>query len=232
MRAMILSAGRGERLRPLTDVCPKPLLSLSNKDTLISRTLRLLSDANVQDVVINLAWLGEKIEQALGDGSEFGVQIHYSKELSGSLETAGGIANALSLLGDEPFIVVNGDILTDIDFNSVSEVAKQLTARQSACLWLVDNPTHNIQGDFGIDSDGYLSLSDKPFYTFSGISAYHPNFFANIAKGEKMPLLPLLREGAKNHNVLARHLNANWLDVGTVERLDKARALIAQGVII
>ncbi len=231
MQAMILAAGRGERLRPLTDVCPKPLLSLGNNETLISRTLRLLSNAGVQDVVINVAWLGEQIEQALGDGKKFGVQIHYSPEFSGSLETAGGIANALPLLGNKPFIVVNGDILTDIDFSCVCETANQLTSKQNACLWLVDNPVHNMQGDFGIDN-GYLSLDVEPLYTFSGISAYHPDFFASVVRGERMPLLPLLREGAKNHTILACHLTSNWLDVGTVARWEMAREFIARGIII
>ena len=149
MKAMILAAGRGERMRPLTDHTPKPLLPVCGKPLIVWHILRLRA-AGFQDIVINHAWLGQQIEQALGTGSNLGVQIAYSPEGETGLETAGGIANALPLLGNAPFAVVNGDVLTDVDFHAVRQRAEQL-GDDWAHLWLTDNPPHHPQGDFALN---------------------------------------------------------------------------------
>ena len=229
MKAMILAAGRGERMRPLTDNCPKPLLQVG-KEPLIGWHLRRLKQAGITEIVINHAWLGEKIEETLGDGYQYGVKISYSPERNGGLETAGGIATALPLLGDEPFLVVNGDILTDIDFQTAFQISDTLIQqKKSAYLWLVPNPPHNPNGDFVLDSDGLISPENKDrgeTLTFSGMGIYQPTLFKkNTPAHQIAKLAPLLRIAMNNNSVIGEKHNGLWLDVGTVERLETANKL-------
>lgn len=227
--AMILAAGRGERLRPLTDTTPKPLISLG-RETLIERHIRRLHAVGITEIVINTAWLGEKIEQHLGDGSQYGVQIQYSRETNGCLETAGGIATALPLLGENPFIVVNGDIFSDIDFSAVKNQAAALAHNRSisAHLWLVANPPHHLNGDFSIDNNGLLKKDGTPKYTFSGVAVYRPEFFDGVLPNVKRPLAPLLFEKSQQNQITATLCKEYWLDVGTIERLEIARQKAAE----
>ncbi|MDX1706597.1 N-acetylmuramate alpha-1-phosphate uridylyltransferase MurU [Pseudidiomarina sp.] len=220
MRAMILAAGRGQRMRPLTDHLPKPLLSVRGQP-LIVHHLSKLAAVGVEDVVINHAWLGQKIEAYLGDGQQFGLQIHYSPEPSGGLETAGGIIRALPLLGNEPFWVINGDIFTDLDF---SELPDALPVDRDAHLLMVENPGHNRDGDFAV-VDGLLRMRDdgQKNYTFSGIGLYHPAFFADYQAGESrvLALRPLIEKRLSQQRILAHVITAGWTDVGTPERLQQ-----------
>jgi nucleotidyltransferase family protein len=228
MKAMILAAGRGERMRPLTNNCPKPLLQVG-KEPLIGWHLRRLKQAGITEIVINHAWLGEKIEEKLGDGYQYGVKISYSPERNGGLETAGGIATALPLLGDEPFLVVNGDILTDIDFQTAFQISDMLIQqKKSAYLWLVPNPPHNPNGDFVLDSDGRIYPDNKAkgeTLTFSGMGVYQPTLFKNTPAHQIAKLAPLLRIAMNNNSVIGEKHNGLWLDVGTVERLETANKL-------
>jgi MurNAc alpha-1-phosphate uridylyltransferase len=214
---MILAAGRGERMRPLTDHTPKPLLKVGGK-SLIVWHLQRLALAGFKEIVINYAHLGQQIEAALGDGSEWGFHILYSPEEK-ALETAGGIANALPLLGAEPFLVVNGDVFTDVNFSSL-----KLQPPNLAHLVMVNNPPQHPQGDFAI-SAGKLAENGDMRYTFSGIGVYHPQLFAEVKKGEPAKLVPLLREAMAAGLVSAEHYSGIWHDIGTPERLaelDKA----------
>lgn len=223
MKAMILAAGRGERMRPLTDTTPKPLLSLGD-ESLIERHLRQLAMAGFDEIIINHAWLGECIEQTLGNGQKYGVRIVYSPEPEGGLETAGGIATALPLLGDAPFLVVNGDILTNFDFQAALPIAHILSEKNLlAHLWLTENPPHHSDGDFAITANGYADTESRPRHTFSGIAVYHPAFFTHIPRQQKHPLAPFLRTAIHQQKISASLLNAYWLDVGTSERLQVAR---------
>jgi len=208
MNAMILAAGRGERMRPLTDSCPKPLLQVKGK-SLIEYHLEALKRAGMQSVVINLSWLGEQIEQALGDGSRYGLKISYSYETE-ALETAGGIIQALGELDDE-FVVVNADVFTDFDFSRL------LKLRHQAHLVLVPNPEHNSQGDFSLEQ-GLLSNQQQQRYTFSGIACYKKTFFDGIGSG-KRALAPLLRAGAEQQQISAELFTGVWSDVGNPQRL-------------
>ena len=208
---MILAAGRGERMRPLTDSVPKPLLNVAGK-MLIEYHLEKLKQAHVNEVVINHAWLGSKIEQALGDGSRYGLNITYSAE-SEALETAGGIINALPVLGNRPFIVINGDVFCDYDFSNLMAPISGL-----AHLILVDNPCHNPEGDFALTATGEVNQTDHNKLTFSGIALYHPDLFKN-KPNEKMALAPVLREAMDNHLVTGSHFQGRWHDIGTAERL-------------
>jgi N-acetyl-alpha-D-muramate 1-phosphate uridylyltransferase len=216
MNAMILAAGRGERMRPLTDATPKPLLKVAGK-SLIQRHVEALQRAGFQDIVINHAWLGEQIEAQLGDGHQFGVQIHYSAEGNEALETGGGIYRALSLLskGDQPFLVVNGDIACDVDFNTLPKHIEGL-----AHLLMVSNPAHHPQGDFVLNGKT-LSLEGEHRLTFSGIGLYKPRFFTDCVAAT-FPLAPLLRKTMQAGLVSAQHHQGVWFDVGTVERLAAA----------
>jgi MurNAc alpha-1-phosphate uridylyltransferase len=208
MKAMVLAAGRGERLRPLTDSVPKPLLRAGGKPLIVYH-LEALSRAGFNEVVINLSWLGEQIRDLLGDGSEFGLRIEYSEEPE-ALETAGGIVQALPMLGDR-FVVVNADIYTDYDFIN-------LKSRDSlAHLVLVENPDHHAGGDFSLDRTR-VGTEGSPRYTFSGISQYHREFFAGLAPG-KQALAPLLFEAAAKRQVSGELFEGCWSDIGTVERL-------------
>ncbi len=209
MKAMILAAGRGERLRPLTDTTPKPLLQVRGM-ALIEHHLQALARAGFVDIVINLSWLGEQIREHLGDGAGYGVSIAYSEEAE-ALETAGGIQQALPLLG-ERFIVVNGDVFTDYDFARLRGLDSQ------AHLVLVDNPEHNDSGDFSLDGT-VVGNSGSPRHTFSGIAQYHSRFFADLRPG-KQALAPMLRAAAARGEVSGELFDGYWLDIGTAERLD------------
>jgi len=226
MKAMILAAGRGERMRPLTDHTPKPLL-LAGGRPLIEWHICRLAAAGIRQLVINHAWLGEQIEQVLGDGSRLGVSIAYSPETV-ALETAGGIASALPLLGDQPFLVVNGDVLSDVDFAALKQAAMQLDGqRHLAHLLLVDNPPHHPAGDFGLLGNGLLAATPAlgNGLTFSGIAAYHPALFATTSAGQAAKLAPLLRAAMAQGQVSGSRLDGLWLDVGTPERLAEADAI-------
>jgi len=214
---MILAAGRGERMRPLTDTVPKPLLEAGGR-SLIARHIDALVGAGITDIVINHAWLGARIEAALGDGSPFRARIRYSPEAS-ALETAGGIATALPLLGDAPFVVVNGDIFCDFDFRRVPGiVARMRDADLLAWCILVANPAHNPAGDFGIDGERLLADATRKL-TFAGIGVYAPALFADIAPGTRAPLAPLLRAAARQGRAGAGIHAGRWTDVGTPARL-------------
>ena len=213
MRAMILAAGRGERMRPLTDTTPKPLLEVGGRP-LIAWHIDRLVRAGVREIVINHAWLGEQIEAALGDGRAFGASITYSREGT-ALETAGGIAQALHLLGRDAFLVVNGDVYTDLDF---AALAGHVLGDALAHLVLIDNPAHNPRGDFAL-RDGTVSAEGSPRLTFAGIGIYDPALFAGIAPGTRAALAPLLREAMQHGRVTGSHYRGRWIDVGTAERL-------------
>ena len=210
---MILAAGRGERMRPLTDNLPKPLLKVAGK-MLIEYHLEKLKSAQITEVVINHAWLGEKIEQALGDGSHYGLNIHYSHEAE-ALETAGGIINALPLLGSDAFIVVNGDIYCDYDLSILPPSLSGL-----AHLVLVNNPPHNPQGDFVLTNTGAVEQEGENKQTFSGIGVYHPDLFKGYPNG-KLALAPILRKAMDQHQVSGESYQGVWHDIGTPERLNE-----------
>ena len=229
MKAMILAAGRGERMRPLTDTCPKPLLQ-AGSEPLIGHHLRRLRAAGFTDIVINHAWLGAQIEAVLGDGSTYGVHIAYSPEGAQGLETAGGIATALPLLGEAPFVVVNGDVLTDFNFQAAHAAAKTLQQRQQlAHLWLVANPPHNPEGDFVLDNGQVYGDTGHAGsrLTFSGIGVYHPALFADTPPHQAAKLAPLLRRAMADGRVGGTRFEGLWLDVGTVERLAEAGRIAA-----
>ena len=215
---MLLAAGRGERMRPLTDHTPKPLLQAGGK-SLIVWHIENMARAGIRDLVINHAYLGHQIETALGDGGQFGVRIRYSAE-NLVLETAGGIANALPLLGDAPFAVINSDIYCDYDFAQLPERAAALNASgDTTHLVLVNNPAHHPNGDFGLISDRVVNNASA--LTFSGIGIYQPGLFANIPRGTVAPLAPLLRAQITLDKVSGEHYRGHWLDVGTPQRLEK-----------
>lgn len=208
---MILAAGRGERMRPLTDRTPKPLLPVAGKPLIVWH-LERLARAGIHDIVINHAHLGEQIEVLLGDGAAWGVQIQYSTEPAGALETAGGIANALPLLGNEPFLVINGDIFCDWDFGHARP------CNQLAHLILVDNPLHHPAGDFTL-VDQKVGIGGTAQLTFSGIGIYRPELFAGIVCGQSAKLAPLLHEAITAGRISGEHHHGRWVDVGTPERL-------------
>jgi MurNAc alpha-1-phosphate uridylyltransferase len=218
---MILAAGRGERMRPLTDHTPKPLLNVGNKPLIVWHIERLAS-AGITELVINHAHLGGQIETCLGDGAQFGVHIRYSPEHPTALETAGGIANALPLLCTAPFAVVNGDIWCDYDFTHLPTLAASMQSNgDQAHLILVNNPEHNLKGDF-ILQDGRVvpdAIVESHPLTFSGIGIYQPTLFSSITRGTAAPLAPLLREQIVLGKVSGEHHNGRWVDVGTPQRL-------------
>jgi len=216
LKAMLLAAGRGERMRPLTDHTPKPLLQVAGKSLIVWHIENLVR-AGITELVINHAHLGAQIEAALGDGSRFGACIRYSDE-GIALETAGGIAYALHLLGDAPFAVINGDIFCDYDFTRLPERAAALVSNGDAVhLVLVDNPAQHPKGDFGLQQQRVTDGSPK--FTFSGIGIYQPILFSQIASGAKAPLAPLLREQIAQDKVSGEHYTGRWVDVGTPQRL-------------
>ncbi|MEC8327872.1 MAG: nucleotidyltransferase family protein [Pseudomonadota bacterium] len=214
MRAMILAAGRGKRMMPLTADTAKPMLKVNGKP-LIEYHIERLKAAGISEIVINLAWCGESIRNTLGDGSQFGVSLIYSDEGGEGLETAGGIINALDLLS-ETFIVINGDIFTDYDATSLMQIA---LLPQQAHLVLVENPAHNPNGDFSL-VQGFASSDSnaETKHTFAGIALYHKSFFANT-KADFLPLAPMLREKMVEKLVTAELYIGNWQDIGTPERL-------------
>ncbi|MCX7100181.1 MAG: nucleotidyltransferase family protein [Methylobacter sp.] len=214
MKAMILAAGRGERMRPLTDNTPKPLLQAAGKP-LIEYTIRQLVKAGYDEIIINHAHLGLQIETQLGDGKQFDATISYSPEGEQALETAGGIINALNLLGDEVFLVVNGDIATDFSFAELKNQTVDL-----AHLVLVDNPEHHPEGDFGLDNKSLVISNSNEKFTFSGIGLYRPELFRNIAAGPSK-LGPLLRLAIADNRVSGQKANGFWMDIGTPERLQE-----------
>jgi len=217
MMAMLLAAGRGERMRPLTDVTPKPLLEIGGKSLIVWHIERL-ARAGITDLVINHAHLGMQIEATLGDGSRFGVTIRYSPERPSALETAGGIANALALLGNDPFVVINGDIFCDYDCSRLHACAESLQRNgDSAHLVMVDNPPQHPHGDFGLH--GGRVTETPPKLTFSGIGVYQPSLFAHIVRGTKAPLAPLLHAQITLGKVSGEHHLGLWVDVGTPQRL-------------
>ena len=213
--AMILAAGRGERMRPLTDFTPKPLLKIKGK-ALIEYHLEKLALAGFEKIVINHHWLGEQIEMALGNGDKYGIKIKYSKEIN-ILETGGGIVQALPLLGKEPFLVINGDIWCNLDFNEIN-----LNIEKLAYLFLVSNPEHNLKGDFGLENGFVIN---EPQFTFSGIGIYHPNLFKDY-EIKKLPLAPILRKEILEKNVTGEHFKGQWFDIGTPARLEMLETTI------
>ena len=212
MKAMILAAGRGERMRPLTDHTPKPLLPVAGK-TIIEYTINQLILAGFSDIIINHAHLGQQIEDHLGNGQQYGANIQYSPEGEQGLETAGGIINALHLLGDEVFMVVNGDIATDFPFAGLKNLSVDL-----AHLVLVNNPEHHSQGDFGLDEAGKVIENCLEKLTFSGIGLYRPELFSKTPSGSSK-LAPLLRQAIANQRVSGQKYAGFWMDIGTPERL-------------
>jgi len=213
MHAMILAAGRGERMRPLTDRTPKPLLEAGGKPLIVHQIERLRA-AGIDRLVVNLAWRADAIEAALGNGAAFGVQIRYSREPTGALETAGGIRHALALLGEDPFVVVNSDIYCDFRLSRLGH----LEPGDLAHLVVVDNPPHNPQGDFALEHDR-VRPNGSPRYTYTGIGLFHPQLFAVLEPGIR-PLRPVLDQAVAAGRVAGQHHGGTWLDVGTPERLD------------
>ena len=215
MKAMILAAGRGERMRPLTDTTPKPLLLAGGKP-LIEWHLERLAASGFHEIVINHAHLGTQIEAALGNGSRFGLHIEYSPEPPGALETAGGIAHALPLLGKDSFLVVNGDVWCDWDFSR----AHQLTTKH-AHLVFVSNPPQHAGGDFCLDGETvrYASSGIGPTLTYAGTGVFSPDFFAAVPNGAVMKMRPLLDAAIARTIVSGEHHGGRWVDVGTPQRL-------------
>lgn len=211
MRAMILAAGRGERMRPLTDHTPKPLLKAGGK-SLLEHHLYGLKEAGIREIVINVAWLGQQIRDCLGDGKEYGLDIRYSDEGASALETAGGIIHALPLLGQEAFLIVNGDIWTDYPFGDLA-IGRDALAR----LVMIDNPPHHPKGDFALQQN-MLRLQGAPMLTYSGIGIYRPELFAPYAPG-KRGLLEVLKAGIALDKIEGVHYRGRWSDIGTPERL-------------
>lgn len=228
---MIFAAGRGERMRPLTDTCPKPLLKVRGRPLIVWHILNLVR-AGITDIVVNHAHLGHKIEEMLGEGAQFGARLRYSPEGT-ALETAGGIAFARQLLGDEPFVALAADIYCPhFDFEQVKNVLEDndvwgnphaIDQRDVAWLYLVKNPAHNPKGDFALNSFS-IANEGEPRYTFSGIGVYRPSMFDGITPGETAKLAPLLREYAARGQVGGELYRGEWTDVGTPERLEQLNA--------
>ncbi|WP_168419025.1 MULTISPECIES: N-acetylmuramate alpha-1-phosphate uridylyltransferase MurU [Acinetobacter] len=227
MKAMILAAGMGNRMRPLTLHTPKPLLEVGGKPLIVWH-IEKLQKMGVQEIVINTAWLGEKLADALGDGSQFGVKILWSHEGEG-LETAGGIINALPLLGNAPFILVNGDVWTTMDFAPLLNVQLQDAL---AHLVLVENPVQHPQGDFTLSENKAYTFEQAQSgenLTYSGVAVMHPQMFVGLESG-KRPLAPLLKQAMQQEKISAQKLQGVWVDVGTPERLNALDQQIQQGV--
>jgi MurNAc alpha-1-phosphate uridylyltransferase len=215
MKALVLAAGRGERMRPLTDKLPKPLLPVAGRP-LIAYHLDALARAGIVDVVINLAWLGERLREAIGDGARYGLRIRYSDEGAQALETGGGIFNALPLLGADAFLVVNGDTWTNFDFRTLS-LDPEVDGSALARIVLVKNPAHHAAGDFGLDGDLVVER-DTDRLTYSGIGIYRPELFEGCQPG-KFPLKPLLQRAIRAGKLLGEQFRGEWWDIGTADRL-------------
>lgn len=220
MKAMILAAGRGERMRPLTDAMPKPLLPVADKP-LIQHHIERLSRAGVRELVINLAWKGAMLREALGSGERFGVRIVYSDEGDRALETGGGIFNALPLLGVDPFLVVNGDVWTDFPFGVLVE---RDLGQDLAHLVLVPNPPQHAKGDFSLAGDRVIERSGATA-TYSGVAVFSPEFFAACAPGPFKLLPPLLAAIAVGR-LSGQLYSGEWFDIGTPQRLAELDALL------
>ncbi|MFL6708164.1 MAG: N-acetylmuramate alpha-1-phosphate uridylyltransferase MurU [Massilia sp.] len=235
MKAMIFAAGRGERMRPLTDACPKPLLKVRGRPLITWQVLNLVR-AGITEIVINHAHLGHMIETELGDGSQFGASIAYSREET-ALETAGGIAQALHLLGDEPFVAVSGDIYCPyFDFNQVKDVLHDKDMwgnvyapeqRDVAWLYLTPNPWHNPNGDFALNLYS-LSNQGDPKWNFAGIGVYRPEMFAEITPGQHAKFSPLMRKYIDLGQVGGEIYDGQWVNVGTIEQLEELNAPLAK----
>ena len=213
---MILAAGRGERLRPITDTCPKPLVKVGGKELLVWH-IEKLKQVGITDILINSAYLSEKIVDFIGDGSKFGVKVTHSVEGASGLETAGGIIKALPFFEGQDFLVVNGDTFIDADYKQFLE---PLENEYLARLYLVDNPPHNQKGDFKIEDGKCYRGSD---YTFSGTAVYKTKAFLNMPI-EKKPLLPLFLKWSQIHELSAKPLCGQWFDVGTIQRLHQVNS--------
>lgn len=227
MRAIVLAAGRGERMRPLTDVTPKPLLEVAGR-ALIAWQIDRLVAAGVNDIVINVSHLGVQIERALGDGGAFGARIAFSRE-SSALETAGGIALARPMLGTEAFLAVNADVYCEYDLRRLVDAGRRLQSAERAAqahVVLVPNPEHNSRGDFDLDPHGRVAVGPERPYTFSGLAVYRPDFFDGVEAGERRPLGPMLREAASRGGLAGERFDGLWTDVGTPERLESLRRLL------
>ena len=226
MKAMILAAGLGNRMRPLTLYTPKPLLEVGGKPLIVWH-IEKLKKIGVTEIVINSAWLADKLISSLGDGSQFGVDIRWTREDEG-LETAGGIINALPLLGTDPFILVNGDVWTTMDFEALRHIKLN---DDLAHLVLVDNPKQHPEGDFTL-FDGRAFTFDQDVtgenLTFSGVSIIHPKLFDGLEPG-KRPLAPLLKQAMQNQKISGEKLKGAWVDVGTPERLMELDLQIREG---
>jgi MurNAc alpha-1-phosphate uridylyltransferase len=214
MKAMILAAGRGERMRPLTDHTPKPLLPAGGKPIIV-HTIEQLVAAGINEIVINHAHLGYQLEERLGNGQQFGASISYSPEGEQALETAGGIIKALPLLGKDAFLVVNGDIATDFPFAQLKTVPVAL-----AHLVFIDNPEHHPEGDFALNNNGLVTDQGAQKYTFSGIGIYRPELFDNIPSGV-LKLRPLFNQAIAAQRLTGQKHDGFWMDIGTPERLQE-----------
>ncbi len=216
MRALILAAGKGERMRPLTLFTPKPLLEVGNQP-LIERHIERLKEAGIDNIIINTSWLAQQIFDRLGDGKRLGVRLRYSHEGDEPLETGGGMYNALPLLGDEPFLVVNGDTWHDIDFSTLSLAENDLLN-----LVLVDNPPHNPAGDFCL-VNGRLRECEagKSGLTYSGVGVFHPRLFQDSQPG-RWSVVPLIRQAIAQNRAAGIHHHGQWHDIGTIDRLLQA----------
>lgn len=224
MKAMILAAGRGERMRPLTDTTPKPLLQAGGKP-LIVHLIDRLRWGGFHDLVINHAYLAQQLVSVLGDGRGFGVSIQYSAEPEGALDTGGGILNAITLLGSAPFLVINGDVWTDYPFHRLKAEPLHL-----AHLVMVNNPAHHLDGDFAV-VDGKIDLKAGNRLTFSGIGVYRPELFAGRVEA-RFPLASLLREAAGQGKVTAEHYTGQWIDIGTPQRLRELDAWLCRAKVL
>ena len=221
MRAMILAAGRGQRMRPLTDACPKPLLAVGGKPLIVWQIERLAA-GGWRDIVINTGWLGAQIPAALGDGAAFGVRLRYSPEPAEAYETGGGIATALPLLGDAPFVAVSADIYTSFDYASLQPVARRIAAepeRTAAHLVLTPNPEHNRAGDMALDAQGRIRREGTPLLNYGNIGVFHPALFAAQPRAQAWKLFPWLYAVADAGRVSGAVFSGPWHNVGTPEQL-------------
>jgi MurNAc alpha-1-phosphate uridylyltransferase len=221
MKAMILAAGRGERLRPHTDTTPKPLLKVGEY-RLIEYIIQALVKAGITEIIINTAYLADQFPAILGNGDQYGANITYSPEHEGALETAGGIVNALPLLGDQPFLIVNGDVWTDYDYQELVEMS--LSTDYLCHLVMIANPAHNPLGDFALSS-GLIQKESNVKYTYSGIGIYHPALFAGLAV-QRLALKPILLEAIAKSQISGELYQGAWSDIGTIERLDDLAAYL------
>lgn len=219
MKAFILAAGRGERMRPLTDKTPKPLLKAGNL-TLIEHRLLALKAAGVREFVINIAYLGAQIKDALGSGQNYGVTIEYSDEGEQPLECGGGIINALPLLGNEPFVLANADVWTDFDFSTLA-----LANNELGKLVLISNPEHNLKGDFALNTDSSVSTHGENMLTYSGIATFSPELF-HPYPNQRLALRPILVDAIEKRKISGQHFKGQWFDIGTPDRLQMLQTML------